>query len=395
VANEKEAVCRTHEDKRHTFEDGDYVKFVEVEGMTQLNGHAPIKIKDCKAHSFTLDCDTSSFDLYIRQGLVENVKVPKDVSYHSLAKSVKDPVASSAFGMLETPDMRFWGRSNHTHCAVRALHQFHEENKRYPAHGNEAEVQAVYDAACKLWDNADEALDEKFVKVSARFASCSISPMAAFFGGFLAQEVIKKTGKYIPLKQWMHYDISEAVPTGEVDRTVSGSRYDDQIKIFGNEIQEKLGNVKTFMVGSGALGCELIKAMAVMGLACGPKGHLTVTDNDNIEVSNLSRQFLFRQKNVGGSKAETSCEIAKTMNPDLKVRPLTILVAPATENVFDEDFWSSLDFVVNAVDNVKARNYVDGKCVWFEKPLLESGTLGTKANSQMIVPHKSLSYTDI
>lgn len=96
-------------------------------------------------------------------------------------------------------------------------------------------------------------------------------------------------------------------------------RYDDQIKIYGRETQEKLGNVKTFMIGAGALGCEYVKAMALMGLACGPNGSVTVTDNDNIEVSNLNRQFLFRQPDVGSSKSATACAKAKAMNPDLKV----------------------------------------------------------------------------
>jgi hypothetical protein len=50
--------------------------------------------------------------------------------------------------------------------------------------------------------------------------------------------------------------------------------------------------------------------------------------------------------------------------------------------------------VENAVDNIKARLYVDARCVWYEKPLLESGTLGTKANSQMIVPHVTQCYGD-
>ena len=53
-------------------------------------------------------------------------------------------------------------------------------------------------------------------------------------------------------------------------------------------------------------------------------------------------------------------------------------VAPETEGVFDASFWESLDIVVNALDNVKARLYVDQRCVFFSKPLLESGTLGTK-----------------
>lgn len=69
-------------------------------------------------------------------------------------------------------------------------------------------------------------------------------------------------------------------------------------------------------------------------------------------------------------------------------------VSQETENVFNDDFWENLDFVVNAVDNIKARLYVDSRCVWYAKPLLESGTLGTKANSQMIIPYKTQCYGD-
>ena len=80
-------------------------------------------------------------------------------------------------------------------------------------------------------------------------------------------------------------------------------RYDDQIKIYGRQMQEKLGNLKLFMVGAGALGCEYLKAFAMMGMGAGTNGHVTVTDNDNIEVSNLNRQFLFRQQHVTKSKS--------------------------------------------------------------------------------------------
>jgi ubiquitin-activating enzyme E1 len=159
-------------------------------------------------------------------------------------------------------------------------------------------------------------------------------------------------------------------------------------------VQEKLGNVKTFMIGAGALGCELAKAFALMGVGCGPEGKITVTDNDNIEVSNLNRQFLFRKNNVGKPKSETACGIAKIMNPDLKVNALTSLLSQDTEDVFNDQFWEELDFVVNAVDNIKARLHIDQKCVWYQKPLLESGTLGTKANQQMVVPHVTQCYGD-
>lgn len=74
------------------------------------------------------------------------------------------------------------------------------------------------------------------------------------------------------------------------------------------------------MVGAGALGCEYIKAFALMGLGCSDKGAVAVTDNDNIEVSNLNRQFLFRKSNVGDSKSKVACEIAKEMNHALNVK---------------------------------------------------------------------------
>lgn len=148
------------------------------------------------------------------------------------------------------------------------------------------------------------------------------------------------------------------------------------------------------MVGAGALGCELIKAFALMGISCSKEGKVHVTDNDNIEVSNLNRQFLFRKNHVGHSKSETAAKIAQTINTELNVKDYMTRVGPDTEEVFNDDFWEGLDFVVNAVDNIHARLYVDQRCVWYEKPLLESGTLGTKANSQMIVPHKTQCYGD-
>lgn len=82
------------------------------------------------------------------------------------------------------------------------------------------------------------------------------------------------------------------------------------------------------------------------------------------------------------------------MNPKLNVKSYETRVGSDTEVVFNDDFWDGLDFVVNAVDNINARLYVDNRCVWYEKPLLESGTLGTKANSQMIIPHKTMCYGD-
>lgn len=71
--------------------------------------------------------------------------------------------------------------------------------------------------------------------------------------------------------------------------------------------------------------------------------------------------------------------------------PLLMLLQ---ETTFNDAFWEGLDVVTNALDNVKARQYVDGRCVFYGKPLMESGTLGTKANTQVVIPHKTESYSD-
>lgn len=70
-----------HEDKRHSYQDGDFVKFVEVEGMDQINEAGPIEIFDTRAYSFKLKLNTTNFGAYVRQGVVEDVKVPNKVAF--------------------------------------------------------------------------------------------------------------------------------------------------------------------------------------------------------------------------------------------------------------------------------------------------------------------------
>jgi len=82
------------------------------------------------------------------------------------------------------------------------------------------------------------------------------------------------------------------------------------------------------------------------------------------------------------------------MNKNLHVEAVKLRVAPENDQIFSDDFWNNLDMVTNAVDNIKARQFVDSRCVFYGKPLFESGTLGTKCNSQIIIPHQTESYND-
>jgi len=240
-----------------------------------------------------------------------------------------------------------------------------------------------------------EEVDEDVVRKVALFARCMICPMSAFLGGVVAQEVVKFTGKYTPLHQCLYVDMFELIPAEDPgDWKPAGGRYDDQIAIHGEAYQKALGDMKLFLVGAGALGCEFLKCFAMMGICCGAGGKATVTDMDRIEISNLNRQFLFRQDDIRKPKSQTAAKAALAMNPELKVSSLEVRVGNDTEETFDDQFWESLDGVVNALDNIQARMYVDSRCVWFGKPLLESGTLGTKANVQVVLPYRTQSYGD-
>eukprot|EP00494_Astrolonche_serrata_P024615 UN24874 len=80
------------------------------------------------------------------------------------------------------------------------------------------------------------------------------------------------------------------------------------------------------------------------------------------------------------------------MNEDFNIESAALRVGKGTENVYDEKFWNQLDLVITALDNREARLYVDEKCVEFKKPMVDSGTLGTKGNTQVVVPNLTESY---
>lgn len=106
-----------------------------------------------------------------------------------------------------------------------------------------------------------------------KWSAANIQPVCGFFGGIVAQEIIKTTGKYIPIDQWLiqdFYEIAENVKD-DADKTLKNCRYDDQIAIFGNEIQKKIEDSNMFMVGAGATGCEFLKNFAMMGFCTSPE----------------------------------------------------------------------------------------------------------------------------
>ena len=102
---------------------------------------------------------------------------------------------------------------------------------------------------------------------------------------------------------------------------------------------------------------------------------------------------MFRSHDVQKCKADVAAQAAQVMNPNLHIEAHTNRVGPDTENVYNDAFFGRLDGVCNALDNIDARVYMDRRCVYYHLPLIESGTLGTKANVQVVKPHLTESYS--
>ncbi|KDR20513.1 Ubiquitin-like modifier-activating enzyme 1 [Zootermopsis nevadensis] len=393
ISQEPEGVVTCLDETRHGLEDGDYVTFSEVLGMSELNGCAPKKIRVLGPYTFSIG-DTSTYSEYKRGGIVTQVKMPKFIHFKPLKESIKEPeFVITDFAKFERPSQ--------THLAYITLHKYIEQHGEAPKPWNEEDA-GVFVALAKstsLAGGNDEELNTELLETFSKISSGDIPPLSAAVGGIVAQEIMKAcSGKFNPIYQWLYFDALECLPSDlsqikEEDCKAAGTRYDGQVAVFGSTFQQCLGALKYFVVGAGAIGCELLKNFAMMGIGTSEGGQVTITDMDLIEKSNLNRQFLFRTSDIQCPKSLCAAKAVRRMNPAVNVVAHENRVGPETERVYDDAFFESLDGVANALDNVDGRIYMDRRCVYYRKPLLESGTLGTKGNTQVVVPFLTESYS--
>eukprot|EP00931_Biecheleriopsis_adriatica_P073771 TRINITY_DN47999_c0_g1_i1.p1 TRINITY_DN47999_c0_g1~~TRINITY_DN47999_c0_g1_i1.p1 ORF type:complete len:1238 (+),score=360.71 TRINITY_DN47999_c0_g1_i1:64-3777(+) len=358
------------------------------------------------------DADLDKWNSYQSGGLVNSVKPAITKEYQSFEKTL---VSTPNPQML---DQEAWhaGAGCWVQLAIAAALEFRTQKGRWPGLADESdanelantakvisEEQKSQEGACWLqkveWGFPsgepveDMAPMEENFKRFSRLFTTELTGLCAYLGGAVAQEVIKKTGKFMPIEQWVHHDDPVLLHEGS-GSAFAGTRYGHQAAVMGSDFMEQISKQRVFLVGCGALGCEYLKGLALMGACSSPGAKLTVTDMDRIEVSNLSRQFLFRQTDVGNPKSTSAARVVKGWNPDLQIEALEKGVGVTSEDFFDDNFWESQDLCWNALDNVLARKYTDKCCLWYGMPLLESGTLGTKSNSDVFMPGLTKSYND-
>lgn len=238
----------------------------------------------------------------------------------------------------------------------------------------------------KPWNNDFVESDSLYPLYNSSFVV--IPPIASILGSLTANEVVKAvTQKYLPVNQWLTWSDTSIHPNSQPSDTSSDNYLE---ALFGKQLIQQMKDSSWLVVGSGAIGCELLKNMAMMNLSTG-SGILKITDPDHIEKSNLCRQFLFRSDDIGKSKSEVAVKAVSIMNPKMNLISYQDKVTPKNQQLTDSLF-SGVTGVFNALDNLEARLYVDSQCVIKNKPLFESGTMGNKGNTQVVIPKLTESY---
>ena len=432
ITNERNPlVTINNEISNLSLQDDDFVIFKNLNGMEELNDNTPKKVKYKDNKSFYLiDVDTSNYSKYNYGGQIQKIIMPKKYEFKSFEESINIPFQIKDLYNQEEfceRNEKILGRNLFLFTIFLSLHLYFLKNNENLPELNENNIPQNFLLECKklyekiftkicdkkkideneLINEEYQKFDEELVLNIFKWSKAQISPICSIVGGFLSQEIIKAIGLYEPIKQWMFFDFydTKIYPDDKNHRNVDNSkiqnnRYKEQISIFGEEIQNKLEKLNIFLIGAGAIGCEVLKNLAMMGVATKKEINVennivSVTDNDNIETSNLNRQFLFRNIDIGKSKSEIACVKIKKMNDDFQCCSYQQKVCKESENIFNQKFWIKQNLIILAVDNNEARRYINSQCIKYEKVLINSGTLGTEGKTELIIPHKTISLEDL
>lgn len=149
-------------------------------------------------------------------------------------------------------------------------------------------------------------------------------------------------------------------------------RYSRQIMLPQWDVagQEALKRARVLVVGLGGIGCPVALYLAAAGV-----GELVLADFDTVDVSNLQRQLLYTEADVGARKADVAAAKLVQQNPHITVRALTAtLDADNLPGVL-----AGVDLVVDGCDNFSTRDAVNAACVQAGKPLVSAAAIGLSA----------------
>lgn len=146
---------------------------------------------------------------------------------------------------------------------------------------------------------------------------------------------------------------------------------------IGTRGQKRLARGRAVVIGCGALGTHVLSFLVRAGV-----GKITLIDRDIVDLSNLQRQTLFSEKDVGRPKAKVAEEYLRNINSDVKITA----VITDLNHVNIEDLIEGADVVLDATDNMDTRFLVNDACVKHDIPWIYAGAVGTTGMVLPIMP---------
>ncbi|CDO65644.1 SUMO-activating enzyme subunit 2, putative [Plasmodium reichenowi] len=154
-------------------------------------------------------------------------------------------------------------------------------------------------------------------------------------------------------------------------------------KLFSDEVCDKIENMRILLVGAGGIGSEFLKNIITIGCK-----NIDIIDIDTIDITNLNRQFLFKKKDVKEYKSHVAKERALEHKKDLNINAYTFDVCTMKSSDIRK-----YDYVINALDNIKARKYVNKLCIMEKKVLIEAGSTGYNGQVYPIYYNQTKCYS--
>jgi adenylyltransferase/sulfurtransferase len=130
---------------------------------------------------------------------------------------------------------------------------------------------------------------------------------------------------------------------------------------FGMEAQQKLQNATVLCIGAGGLGCPILLYLAAAGV-----GKIGIIDGDVVSLSNLNRQVLFGESDLGKSKSGVAAEYLRNKYSEIEILEIPEFITTANALEIMSDY----DLIIDGTDNFSTRYLVNDACVLLKKPLV-------------------------
>ncbi|XOV79892.1 MAG: molybdopterin-synthase adenylyltransferase MoeB [Aestuariibacter sp.] len=156
-------------------------------------------------------------------------------------------------------------------------------------------------------------------------------------------------------------------------------RYNRQILMPGFDLdrQEQLMNSHALMIGAGGLGCACSQYLVASGL-----GHLSLMDGDVVELTNLPRQVLHSDKDIGRAKVESAQESLQILNPNARISTLKQRFNGDLQEIIAD----KIDLVIDCSDNLSTRNHINQMCFKHGLPLVSGAAIRMEGQITSFIP---------